>query len=376
MKIRDVRTHVLEAPLPERFGWSLAVTGRRTALLVEIETDEGITGFGECYGPARANAAVVQTYRELLIGRDPCATEAIWQDLHNALRDHGQRGLAIQALSGIDIALWDIRGKAAGERVHRLLGGPIRTSVRAYATGLYERERGDHAAYLADEAAGYVAEGFTAMKLKVGFGIRRDLESARAVRAAIGPDVELMVDANHAYDVTAAIELGRRLADLDITWFEEPVPPENVEAYREVRTCQPIPVAGGECSFTRFDFRRFFEARALDYVQPDTCAAGGISECRKIADMAAAFGVRYVPHVWGTGVAIAASLQLLAVLPTEPLCRFPFEPLLEFDRTEHPIRQAVLTEPIEHRQGRVDVPTGPGLGIEIDREALRRFRVE
>lgn len=376
MKIRNLRTHVLEAPLNERFGWSLAVTDRRTALVVEIETDEGITGFGECYGPARANAAVVGLCREFLIGRDPCATEAIWQELYNRLRDHGQRGLAVQALSGIDIALWDIRGRAAGEPVHRLLGGPIRTRVRAYATGLYERQRGDHAAYLADEAARYVAEGFTAMKLKVGFGIRRDVESARAVRAAVGPDTQLMIDANHAYDTTAAIELGRRLADLDIAWFEEPVVPENVEAYREVRTRQPIPVAGGECSFTRFDFRRFFEAAALDYVQPDTGAAGGITECRKIADMAATFGVRYVPHVWGTGIAMAAALQLLAVLPNEPLCRFPFEPLLEFDRTEHPIRQAILTTPIEHRQGWVEVPTASGLGIEVDRKALARFRAE
>ncbi len=376
MKIREIRTHRLEAALSRPFGWSLAVADRRRALVVEVITDEGITGFGECYGPPAANAAVVAHYGELLVGRDPLATEAIWQELYNALRDHGQRGLAIQALSGIDIALWDIRGKVAGRPVHELLGGPIRRRVRAYATGLYEREDGDRARYLAEEARGYVEEGFAAMKLKVGFGIGRDLAAARAVREAIGPEVALMVDANHAYDVTAATELGRRLAEFEIAWFEEPIAPEDVEGYAELRRRQPLPVAAGECSFTRFDFRRLFTARALDVAQPDTCAAGGISECKKIADMAAAFGVRYVPHVWGTGIALAASLQLLAVLPNEPLCRHPREPLLEFDRTEHPIRDAVLTEPLRPRRGWIEIPTGPGLGVEIDRTALRRFAVD
>ncbi|HFD16629.1 MAG TPA: mandelate racemase/muconate lactonizing enzyme family protein [Rhodospirillales bacterium] len=375
MKIREIRCYVLEAKLDRPFGWSLAVTDRRSALVVEVTTDEGISGFGECYGPPSANAAVVALYGELLRGRDPLATEAIWQELYNALRDHGQRGLAVQALSGIDIALWDIRGKAAGRPIHALLGGPIRRRVRAYATGLYERQDGHHVTYLAEEARGYVAEGFSAMKLKVGFGLDRDLAAARAVRKAIGPGVALMVDANHAYDLLAATELGRRLAELDIAWFEEPIPPEDVEGYAELRRRQPLPVAGGECSFTRFDFRRLFTARALDVAQPDTCAAGGISECKKIADMAAAFGVRYIPHVWGTGIALAASLQLLAVLPNEPLCRFPREPLLEFDRTEHPIREAILERPIGHRDGWVEIPDGPGLGVAIDGEALRRFAV-
>ena len=141
-----------------------------------------------------------------------------------------------------------------------------------------------------------------------------------------------------------------------------------------MRRGQPIPVAGGECEFTRFGFRELLLRRCVDVAQPDTCAAGGLSECKKIADMANAFGVRYVPHVWGTGVALAASLQLLAVLPHNPPCRFPLEPLLEFDRTEHPIRQAVLTAPIGHERGWVAVPTGPGLGVEVDRAALDRFR--
>lgn len=377
MRITRVRTHVLEAPIDEPFGFSLAVVDRRTALIVEVETDEGIAGFGECYGPPRPNAAVVAHYAELLEGEDPLAVERIWQRLYNALRDHGQRGLAVQALSGIDVALWDIRGRALGLPVHRLLGGPLRTRVEAYVTGLYEpADPARHTEALVEEARRHVAEGFRALKMKVGFGIARDVRNVAAVREAVGPDVRLMVDANHAYDVTGAVELGRRIASCDVAWFEEPVPPEDVEGYREVRLRQPVPVAGGECSFTRFDFRRFFEARALDVAQPDIGAAGGLSESRRIADMAQAFGVRVVPHVWGTGIAVAAALQLLAVIPSEPLCRHPVEPMLEFDRTPHPLRDAVLAEPIRAEDGWVRIPDGPGLGIEVDRAALRRFAAD
>ncbi|MGY3360706.1 L-alanine-DL-glutamate epimerase-like enolase superfamily enzyme [Bradyrhizobium sp. GM0.4] len=231
--------------------------------------------------------------------------------------------------------------------------------------------------YLAEEAAGYAAEGFRAVKLKVGFGIAEDAAVTRAVREAIGPDVALMVDANHAYDAVAAIRFGRLIERHDIGWFEEPVPPEDIAGYRAVKSALTIPVAGGECEFTRFGFRELFVSHALDIAQPDTCAAGGLSECKKIADMSEAFGIRYNPHVWGTGIAIAASLQLLAVLPSQtPTSLSPLEPMLEFDRTEHPIRQAILQEPIEHASGVVRVPEGPGLGIEIDRAALARFDAE
>ncbi len=198
--------------------------------------------------------------------------------------------------------------------------------------------------------------------------------STRAVREAIGPDVALMVDANHAYDAVAAIRLGRLIERHDIEWFEEPVPPEDIAGYRAVKSALTIPIAGGECEFTRFGFRDLFAAHALDIAQPDTCAAGGLSECKKIADMSEAFGIRYNPHVWGTGIAIAASLQLLAVLPSHtPTSLAPLAPMLEFDRTEHPIRQAILTQPIEHARGIVRVPDEPGLGVEIDRKALARF---
>lgn len=374
MKITNVRTHVLEAALSQPFAYSRAWYDTRTAMVVEIETDEGLIGWGECYGPARMTAAVVDSVGPWLTGEDPLRTDVLWQTIYARLRDHGQKGVVIQGLSGIDIALWDIKGKHFGVPAYRLMGGPLRTEVQAYATGLYRRRSGDPLQYLAEEAAGYVADGFKAVKLKVGFGVDEDSAVTRAVREAIGPGVALMVDANHAFDATAAIRLGRMIEEHDIGWFEEPVPPEDLAGYREVKAALSIPIAGGECEFTRYGFRALLVSRAVDIVQPDTCAAGGLSECKKIADMSEAFGVRYNPHVWGTGIAIAASLQLLAVLPSHtPTSLAPLEPMLEFDRTEHPIRQAILTEPVEHVRGVVRVPDGPGLGIEVDRKALARF---
>jgi D-galactarolactone cycloisomerase len=185
-----------------------------------------------------------------------------------------------------------------------------------------------------------------------------------------------MVDANHAYDAIAAIHLGRQIEEFDIAWFEEPVPPEDLDGYREVKAALRIPIAGGEAEFTRWGFRRIIIDRAIDILQPDVCAAGGISECKKIADMANAFGSRVNPHVWGTGVALAASLQLIATLPDNPPGLHPIPPLLEFDQSEHPIRMAVLKQPIEQKNGWVEIPAGPGLGVEIDRGAIDKFRID
>jgi D-galactarolactone cycloisomerase len=373
LPIRTVKAHVLRARLQEPFAYSRAWYDERWAVIVETTTEEGLSGFGEVYGPARMTAPVVAALGERLVGRDAMATEAIWEECYSAFRDHGQKGLLVQALSGIDIALWDLKGRALGLPVHALLGGALRDGVQAYATGLYRRRLDDHEGYLREEAAQYAAEGFRAMKLKVGWGVEEDLCLARAVRAEIGEGIALMVDANHAYDRVAATRFGRRAAALDLAWFEEPVPPEDLDGYVAVRAGQPIPVAGGECEFTRWGFREVFRRGAVDIAQPDTCAAGGLSECKKIADMAAAFGVRYVPHCWGTGVALAAALQLIAVLPHSPASLNPVEPMLELDRTEHPIRDAILADPIRHEKGVVAIPQGPGLGIEIDRRALAAF---
>ncbi len=374
-RIREVKAHILETPIEGVFAYSQAWYTRRSAMLVEITTEGGLVGWGEAFGPARITAAVVAHLRQLLLGEDAVASDALWERMYNSLRDHGQRGVVLEAISAIDVALWDIRGHRFQAPVYALLGGPLRTSVDAYATGLYRRRENDHERYLCEEAADYVARGFRAVKLKTGFGVDHDVRMTRAVRRTIGEDVRLMVDANHAYNVADAVRYGRAVEELDIAWLEEPVVPEDIEGYVEVKRALAIPIAGGEASFSRYGFRDMLLRRSVDILQPDVAAAGGISECKKIFDMASAFGVRCNPHVWGTGVTLAASLQLLAVVPDVPPGLFPVAPMLEFDCTDHPIRQAVLTSPLEPQGGRIDIPDRPGLGIEIDRKALKRFSV-
>ncbi len=372
-RIRAITPHVLMAELPEPFAYSQAWYRKRGAMLVEITTEDGIIGWGEAFGPAELTAPIVSWLAPLLLGEDALAREALWQALYNRLRDHGQRGLVIEAISALDIALWDIAGQALGLPVHRLMGGPLRTEIEAYATGFYRRDREDHLAYLTEEAEQRLSEGFRSLKLKTGWGLAEDIALTRDFRAAIGPKPGLMVDCNHAYDAVSAIAYGRAVADCGIAWFEEPVPPEDIAGYQEVRRGQPIPVAGGEASFTRWGFAELIQHRAVDILQPDVAACGGISELKKIADMASAHGMRVNPHVWGTGVALAASLHLLAVLPDNPPGLFPRPPLLELDRSPHPVRDALTAPSVLSAEGRVAVPEGPGLGITVDRDALRHF---
>jgi D-galactarolactone cycloisomerase len=375
VKIRDIKTYVLDAALAEPFAYSQAWYERRGACLVEIIGEDGNSGWGEAFGPARLTAPIVEYYKPLLVGEDALATERHWQNMYNRLRDHGQKGLAIEALSAVDMALWDLKGRHLGVSVRRLLGAPLRDKVEAYATGFYRKRHGDPIGYLVEEAQERVAQGFTGIKLKLGFSMADDIRLCHAVRRAVGDRLAIMIDANHAYDATGAIALGRRIEELNIAWFEEPVPPEDLAGYREVKAALKIPIAGGEAEFTRWGFRPLITERLVDILQPDIAAAGGISETKKIADMANAFGVRVNPHVWGTGVALAASLQLIAALPHNPPGLYPIEPLLEFDQSEHPIRFAVVQEPIVQKEGWVAIPDRPGIGIEINRAALAQFTV-
>ncbi|MBB3456225.1 D-galactarolactone cycloisomerase [Rhizobium sp. BK313] len=375
MKISAVHTHLLDHKLDHAFESASMRFDRRQHCLVEIVCNDGTIGWGECLGPAGPNAAVVKAYTPRLLGRDPRDTEIIWLELYNLLRDQGQRGLTVTALSGIDIALWDIKGKHYGTSVSRLLGGRFREDVKAYATGSFRKDGVDPVSDIAAETAAYVAQGFHAVKIKIGFDVDQDIAVIRAVREAIGPDIRLMIDANHGYDALEACTVGKAVAEYGVDWFEEPVIPEQLSAYRAVRAGQPIPVAGGETWHGRFGMREPLETRAVDIIQPDICGTGGFSEMRRIADMAAINGVRLVPHVWGTGVAIAAGLQFIAALPPDPPRRNGRPPILEFDRTHNPFRQAVLTKPLDHVNGVVAIPDGPGLGIEINRDALEQYRL-
>lgn len=378
MKITSITAHVLSSPVAEPFtssrGWLYKT---RNTCLVEVNTDEGITGWGECYGPSAVAKAFIDTQlAPQAIGRDPFDVEVLWEHLYNRIKDYGQSGMAIAAISGIDIALWDIIGKACGKPVHKLIGGAFRTEVQAYATGMYFTDMNRLTEEAVEEAVEYVEQGFRAVKMKIGLGsIQQDFERVKAVREAIGPNIKLMVDANHAFSVPVAIRLGRKLEELDIEWFEEPISPEDIDGYVKVTAALDMAVAGGENEFTRWGFRDAITKRAMDIVQPDVCAAGGITECKKIASMAIAHGVECVPHAWGSAIGLAATLQFLASIPDQPPSLFPYPLMLEFEQTENPFRDDLARNPIHQKDGMVVVPNGPGLGIEIDTAIIERYRV-
>jgi D-galactarolactone cycloisomerase len=376
--IKRVTCHVVSAPVQRPFtssrGWLYKTRG---SCIVEIEASDGTVGWGECYGPSAVAKAFIDTqYGPRIIGRDPFDVEVIWEDLYNRIKDYGSKGMAIAALSGIDIALWDLIGKTCGQPIHKLIGGAFRTEVTAYATGLYFIDMDRLVEEAVEEARGYVEEGFSAVKMKIGLGsLKLDIERVAAVREAIGDKTRLMVDANHCFTVPQAIRLGRELEKLDVEWFEEPISPEDVDGYVEVTRALDMAVAGGENEFTRWGFRDLVARKAMDIVQPDVCAAGGISECRKIASIASAHGVECVPHAWGSAIGLAATLHFLAALPDQPPSFRPMPPLLEFEQCENPFRDHLSVEPIVQTRGKVAVPSGAGLGIEIDRSILDRYRV-
>lgn len=387
MKITKLVSHVLQYDLPEELGYSQQYYAKRSAHIVEVQTDEGLTGWGECFGPgpvALANKGIVErVIQPLVLGGDPLDRDVLWHRVYNLLRDHGQKGMPMQALSGVDIALWDIAGKVAGLPLHKLIGGAHRTRVPVYGYGMMLKRQSlaDHLARFREEAAQIRDMGFVATKMKVGLGPKDDVALCEAVRLGVGDDFDFMVDANHCYTTSDAFYVGRALEDLRAYWFEEPVAPEDLEGYAELRAGLSINIAGGEAEFGRWGWRRLLEKRCLDIAQPEVCALGGISEYLRVLALAHAHHTPVVNHVWGSAVAIATNLHLLAAMPPLPGGLFPREPWLECDTTDNLFRDALLTEPLDilgqvrASGGSVGVPTGPGLGVRPDRAILTRYAV-
>ena len=374
MKISGIETFQLTSPLERPFGWSQNWIGHRSVNLVKVSTDEGIVGWGEGVG----GEIVEGMLAPVLIGQDPTNRIGLWQRMFHALYNGNNAvGLGGSAISAVDTALWDITGKAFGQPVYNLLGGKVRDRVAVYATGLYYTE-GEFPTRLLDEARGYVEAGFMGMKTKVGgLPMDEDVKRVAALREAIGPDVKLMVDANQAYNATSAIRIGRRLEEYDLVWFEEPVNAQDIEGYLQVKSALPMAIAGGENLRTRYEFSQFLARRAYDIAQPDVVNVGGITEMRNVAMTANTHGIQVNPHVWGSPVMIAASLHVAATLPPCPPSGTPEpfvqEPVMEFDRTPSEIREGLVENPFDQVDGYLAVPDGPGLGVEIDEDAVRRL---
>ncbi|MGB1833947.1 MAG: mandelate racemase/muconate lactonizing enzyme family protein [bacterium] len=388
MKITAVQSHVLQYDLKEELGYSQQYYQKRSAHLVEVSTDEGVTGWGECFGPgnvAIANKVIVErVIQPMILEENPLNRDVLWHKVYNLLRDHGQKGMPIQALSGVDIALWDILGKVTGLSISRLIGGRFREQVPVYGYGMMLRREKLTALMdrFEDEAAAIKSAGFVATKMKVGLGAKQDVQLAESVRRGVGDNFPFMVDANHCYTTDQALYVGRALEELDAYWFEEPVAPEDLDGYRELRSQLKINIAGGEAEFTRWGWRNLLEKHCLDIAQPEVCALGGISEYLRVLALAQAHFTQVINHVWGSAVAIATNLQLLAVIPPLPGGIHPQEPMLEFDTTDNKFRDDLLTEPLNiQRQvakngGYVPIPDVPGHGAEPNREFLEHFALE
>jgi D-galactarolactone cycloisomerase len=379
MQIQTIETYLLECPLGRPFGWSQGWIDRRQTGLVKVTTDSGLVGWGEgVSGPA--SAVIRDSFAPLLLGQDPMSRNGLWQRMFHALYNANQAvGFGGNAISAVDTALWDIAGKALGQPIYELLGGRVRDKVAVYATGLYYTA-GEFPDRLLAEARGYVEAGFRGMKTKVGgLPLAEDVRRVAAIRQAIGPATQLMIDANAGYNATTAIRLGEQLAEQDLFWFEEPVNAQDLDAYLQVKAALPLAIAGGEALRTRYEFAPFLRRGAFDIAQPDVIHVGGISELRTVAMTANTFGIQVCPHVWGSPVMIAATLHVAATLPPSPPVRTPLpyqqEPVMEFDRTPSAIREELSPTPFVQHDGFLAVPTGPGLGIEIDELALARLTV-
>lgn len=376
MKITKVETFVLSNQLKETFFFSQWTYSERRICIVKITTDEGVIGWGEGYGPADVIRSGINLVTPLLIGENPLENETLWYKMYRKTLDFARRGVLAASISAVDVALWDLKGKILNQPVSVLMGGQHRKRVVPYATGLYFSESDNLTAKLVAEAKTYVKQGFKAVKMKVGLSVSQDIEMVKAVREAIGNNIKLMIDSNHAYSLREATELSRAVEKYDIGWFEEPVSPEYYHQYKELRSKTTIPIAGGECEYLRYGFQTLLENDCVDILQVDICGAGGLSEAKRISTLANTRGIEIVPHVWGTGIAFHAALHFIANLEPIPGRLHPPDMYIEYDRTENDIRESLTTPSIEMKNGFINIPQSPGLGIEVDEQVVRHFSSE
>jgi D-galactarolactone cycloisomerase len=360
-------------PLQANVGRHLCVYPTRAeTLLVRIATAEGLVGWGEAHSPPtpRVSQALVEDLlAPQLLGQDPLAIEAHWDRLYHSMRLRGHNsGFMMEALAGIDIALWDLAGKALGQPIYRLLGGPFRRSgdgsprVPCYASGV----PGNTLEERLEAANRHVANGFTTVKLSIGRGnLEQDLAQVETVAAALAGRAQLLVDAHGCYDARSVVSAAHRMQDAGVRWLEDPLPPEDVQGYGALCAAMELPIASGETECTRWQFYDKLSCRAADVILPDICRAGGISEGRKIAELADLFNVPWCAHVSiGSWVHLAAALHLAAATPNFLLCEYP-NPL-----SPNPLGDALLKQPVRYEAGFLTVPNGPGLGIAFDEEIL------
>lgn len=384
--ITAVEGIALEAPLPSdlpppisiphALTLSPIVFGAYRTCLVRVGTDTGLTGYGECMVrlAPRATAEIVNDIGRALVGMSPLDTSPSWELMFSLMMNRGHlRGFFNEAMSGIDMALWDLKGKILNQPIHMLLGGKQRERIDCYASSLRFRTLD----YTAEDARSLVAEGYRGLKVKIGkdrYEAKQDFRLLETVRSAVGDEVWLAADANCGYDLPTALRVSRCLADLGYEWFEEPLPSDDLNGYAMLVDRGEVAIAGGETEFTKYGYRELFERKTLNIVQPNVSRCGGFTEAMKIAALAESYHLRYAPHTGSCGgLTLAAELHLSAALPNfltyEHMRR-------DWSRDhENPFRSDLVFGAIERfRDGYLDLPRGPGLGVEVDEALIEKFR--
>jgi L-alanine-DL-glutamate epimerase-like enolase superfamily enzyme len=364
MRIEQVEVLNLcyEYPVGDRFAFAGGTCTGRVSSLVLVKTDSGLTGIGSCYThPGLAALTVATQFDPMLRGRDPADVEGIWDEMYRLTRWFGRKGAVMSVLGGLDVALWDLRGKTLGKPVWQLLGAEA-GRVPAYASALLWK---DDIAALAAEAAALTSKGFTRVKMRLGRNEDYDTSAVLAVRAAVGPDRDVIVDSSMRYTVEQAMRMEPVLREAGVFWWEEPFQPEDLQSYAALRMKTEIPLAAGENEFGLQGFQELIERRAIDIVQPDVSRSGGITEVRRIGAAADAAGLRVATHTWSDSVAVIANAHALASMPNRIT--------VELDRTNNSLIDGLLLEPLRVTNGMLELGTRPGLGIELDEVSISRL---
>jgi L-alanine-DL-glutamate epimerase-like enolase superfamily enzyme len=352
-----------------------AADGTQDDLVIIVETDEGITGYGEVDTSPYVGKAVVEAYmshgqcyglEEVVVGMDPFDYEQIWKEMWFKTYYYGRSGPVMHVISGIDMAIWDIMGKATKKPVHKLLGGSYTKKVRAYASALMP-ETIDGVKEMVNSN---VKLGYTAMKFgwgPLGYDVKKDINLIKAARKEAGDGIEIMIDIGKRYRLKSAMYVAKALEQLDIYWLEEALPAEDYDGYRTLVASTTMKIATGEEESGRRAFDRLMRETHVDIIQPDMARCGGLTEGKKIANLAYDNNTLCIPHAFKTGILVAASIHMIASIPNAPF--------LEFSITESPIRKNILQTPFVMRDGYVDVPQTPGLGIELNMDVIKKYSV-
>lgn len=374
LQISSVEFIALSAPLAEAkaYGMSKALATGRQSTIVRVMLADGTVGYGEAWGLPAVNKAYLPFLSNYLVGVEVFECEHVFSRILARHYHFGVQNPMVHAISGIDIAAKDAIGKLLDVPVAKLLGGRRIDRVPIYASGGYITERS--AEDFRPQIEAMRAAGYPAVKIKIGLGPDSDEERVAVAREMLGNDVEILVDINSNYTFDLARETILRLAQYRVGWIEEPLSPQDFQGLERLSRISTIPIATGEALYTVFDFKRLTDAGAADVLQPDLSLCGGFWQGRKIAELAYANHVRLSPHVWGGAIGLAAAVHFIASLPVYPHSdNIPKPVLLEYDLGANPLRTELLRSPILPEDGFVRVPDGPGLGIEVDEEAVERY---